>query len=104
MQIGHGDWRGDREPNNSSDGRAAPILGQEPLELRQTNHRPRDAEEAADDGSDEEPRLSCCVTKDGTDDGTEACERPSSEERTEGLQENCLAPDVVCSPCISILL
>ena len=31
VQIGHGDWRSDREPYNTSDGRAAPILGQEPL-------------------------------------------------------------------------
>ena len=90
MQIDHGNWRGDREPNNPSDGRAAPILGREPLELGQTSYRRRDAEETSDDGSGEEPGFPCSVPKDGTDDGTEACQRPSSEERTEGLQGNWL--------------
>jgi hypothetical protein len=98
VQIGHGDWCGDHEPKNPSDGRAAPILGQEPLELGQTSDRRRDAEDASDNGSGKEPRLPCCVPKDGTDDGTQACQRPSDEERAEGLQENGLAPDVACSP------
>jgi len=60
VQIDHGNWRGDHEPNNPSDGRAAPILGREPLQLGQTSYRRRDAEETSDDGSGEEPGFPCC--------------------------------------------
>ena len=48
------------------------ILGWDPLELCQTGNRRRDAEEASDDRSGEEPGLPCCVTKNGTDDGAQA--------------------------------
>ena len=46
--------------------------GRQPLQLGCSDNCGADPEHASDDRSGEAPGLTCCVAKDGTDDGTEA--------------------------------
>ena len=83
----HGDRGGDPESDNPANERAAAILSQEPVQLREREncgHHPKDA---AHDGATEEPSLPCCASKDRPDHGTQACQGPSSDEHRNGLQK-----------------
>jgi len=97
VEIGHGDRGGDCESGDPSNERTTAILGREPPYLGQGNSCGPDSEGASDDRSGEEPGLPCCVAKDRTDDGTEACQGPSREERGYGFHVALLG-EVVCSP------
>ena len=99
VEIRHGDRGGDRESGNPANERATAIFGQKPLQLGECENCGRHAKDTADHGAAEEPGLPCCAAKDGTDHGTEACQRPSSDEHGNGLQTGFpLLPQVVCSP------
>src|SRR6266849_6060192 len=84
-EIGHGDRGSNRESDNPANERATAIRGREPLQFGEDDNCGPDPEDASDDRSCEKPRLPCGAAKDGTDHGTEACQRPSSDEYGYGL-------------------
>ena len=92
VEMRYGNRGGDRKSDNPANQRTTAILGREPLQLGEGGNCGPDPEDASDDRSSEESGLPCCIAKDRTDHGTEACQSPSSEEYRYGLQRNCRAP------------
>jgi len=57
VETRHGNRGGDRESGNPANQRAAAILSQEPLQLREHENRGHHPKDAPDDGATEQPRL-----------------------------------------------
>jgi len=90
VEIRHGDRGLDREPGDSPDDRAAAILRGSHRSFVSAATAAPTPQDAAQERSGEEPRLTERVAKDGANHGAEAGERPGSEERGDGLQGNSL--------------
>jgi hypothetical protein len=85
-ETSHGDRGSNRESDKPANERPTAIRGRQPLQLGEDDNCGPDADDASDDRPCEEPGLPCGAAKDGTDHGTQARQRPSSNEYGYGLQ------------------
>ena len=90
--MSRGDRGGHPESENPSYERATALLRREPMHFGDSANCDRDPQDAADEGSGEEPRLPCSTAKDGAEHGADAGQSPRGEECWDRFQEPALLP------------
>jgi hypothetical protein len=88
MEVGHGDWRGNRESHDPTDERGATIRLRKPCKLRHGGHRCPDSDDSTDEGPREKPGLSSGTPNDGSGNRTDARQAPGAEERKQWLHDH----------------